>query len=227
LVIALSLAAHMTLAANADGEEPAAGRQPPPRVFVHIDSPKPVELQREDPTTEEAFVAVCTSPCDTLLPVDVSYRIAAGLQGIEGFPSEDVRRSGDFHLSADSLRQTIGVSPRSQRGFVGGIVLSVLGLVAFGVGEYWLLADFVNVQYYSGDPNWTGAVATTAGGAAVLTGGLFLVVFNARTRVSLSKATSNDPTPWPFEPLARGKESSRENRATPQTPTLPLLRLAF
>ncbi len=49
---------------------------PPHSVFVHVDSPDPVELQGESGEKRNPFYTICVSPCDTVVPAVGQYRVS-------------------------------------------------------------------------------------------------------------------------------------------------------
>ncbi len=102
-----------------------------PPVLVHIRSPGPVDLQRETGDRREPFAAICTSPCDTLVPAGGRYRISGYL----------VRSSRPFTFPVDVTEDTLDVRPASSTGFMGGILLVSLGVIAVQVGFLLLFAD--------------------------------------------------------------------------------------
>src|SRR5258708_7690729 len=49
---------------------------PPHSVFVHVDSPDPVELQLGTGEKRMPFYTICVSPCDTSVPAAGQYRVS-------------------------------------------------------------------------------------------------------------------------------------------------------
>jgi hypothetical protein len=166
-----------------------AATAPAATVWVHIEGSQVAQLQR-DTSGDGNWVTVCTAPCDRALPAQVGYRIVG----------DGIRDSSDFELSAQGgQRQTLTVDEGSRGGFVLGIVGTVAGGIAIGIG---LLVVFIaavsravdsdNGAATSGDIN-----AETAGwiisgaGTAGLVGGIVLLVSNGRTRVAQGSATAS------------------------------------
>jgi hypothetical protein len=96
------------------------GPRQPTGVFVHIDTPRPVELQYEGDDPWHEFHTVCASPCDTEVPADANYRISG----------RDVNSSGRFSLLEGPTRQTVVTAPHSAFAFYSGIGLVVVGAPA-------------------------------------------------------------------------------------------------
>jgi hypothetical protein len=149
-------------------------------VFVHVDSPEAVDLQRRGDSHEQ-FETICTSPCDTPIPADGTYRI-----------SGDAVRSSRHFVFGDDLRpRTIHVQPSSSTAFVGGILLSSAGLVALNVAALWVIATAFGDGPGPADNGGNGArigIACTAGaGVVALVAGLVLTLSNKRSDVSFAR----------------------------------------
>src|SRR5579864_5553242 len=130
-------------------EAPQTDAAPAPlrrAVFVHVDSPRPVNLQlRASDKRRRPFYSICTSPCDTYVPADGAYRIGgdgATDEGSDGnLRSFDVQPSRLFSLPSGAVREVITVEPSSQLAFVAGIALTVIGGVAIGLAGLAALAN--------------------------------------------------------------------------------------
>jgi hypothetical protein len=186
-------------------------------VFVHLDSPSPVSLQHKD-EDDDSYRNVCKSPCDAEVVAGGQYRIAA--------PSSDVRTSGDFSLPKEATRDTVTVDPRSNSGFIAGIVLTSAGGVALGVAYFWTVGTAFSALD-GGGANLTGPVMTAVGGVAAIAGGVVMIVFNARTRVSQRSGVDSVAADSPSLRVGAWREALPEERALTRAFGAPLLRVAF
>jgi hypothetical protein len=145
-------------------------------VFVHVDSPDPVELQGESGEKRMPFYTICVSPCDTVVAAVGQYRISG----------DATRPSRRFVLPEGTHNDTIVVRPASRLLFAAGIVLTVVGAAAAGLGVLgFVLSPFAENPDGSNDQASRNAViGIMVGGVAVLGGGVALVVLNASTKVS-------------------------------------------
>ncbi len=137
---------------------------------MHVESPEPVNLERETGDRSDPFYVACTSPCDEWVPTTGRYRIAG----------DGTRASRGFELLASARRETVVVSPASSAAFGVGIAAIVVGAVALGIGSLGLLS-----AYLSDDPNGPSgngprnlALGVIAGGLVAEGGGIVLVVLN-------------------------------------------------
>jgi hypothetical protein len=97
-----------------------------PTVWVHVATPRPVILDRQDPATEQ-WVIACESPCDVALPLNNHYRIAGS----------GIHASSTFDLEGKpGERVTITVHPGSRAALIGGGVAAGLGAFGFTPGIY-------------------------------------------------------------------------------------------
>ena len=198
-----------------------------PPVLVHIRSPGPVNLQRETGDRREPFAVICTSPCDTLVPAGGRYRISGYL----------VRSSRPFTFPADVTEDTLDVRPASSTGFMGGILLVSLGVIAVQVGFLWLFADtFADLPYGGETPSRAPAVGVAIGGLVVAVTGGVLWALNGRTGVSQTSGPSVEVLPThalesaPSAALANsGVASFAPSPATSATPVfmVPLVAGTF
>jgi hypothetical protein len=212
------------------GPVPAPARR---SVWVHIDSPEPVDLGYRASDHDE-FAPICTSPCDTDVPSAGTYRILAATTGDTWGPQSQtgsLRPSADFSLRGNAPRQSIAVRPATQPGFTAGIALLIGGGAAAGLGFLWLLAAGLNdgPDATTSDTTWP-IVAAIAGGVTVV-GGLVLVIVHHRSGVQV---TADPPTPpgnrqfFGVPSPIRTEGSPRTNAAfAPAAATFPLFRVAF
>jgi hypothetical protein len=215
LVVALSIGANSPRIARAQ----ATPFQVPGSVFVHIESPEPVDLERATGDRHDPFYVACTSPCDEWVPATGKYRIAGG----------GTRASRRFELLANAGRETLVVSPASKAAFVIGIVAMVVGAAAAGIGALGLLSTA-----FSDDPNGSSgdgprnlALGVIAGGLATEAGGIILLVLNAGSRVDQTTAfgpsAKSSSGLFPSDVAHRGPPIP----GYPPAASWPLLRFAF
>jgi len=198
---------------------PAAAHAPPATVWVHIEGSQVAQLQR-DTSGDGNWETVCTAPCDKALPAQVGYRIVG----------DGIRDSSDFELSAQAgARQTLTVDEGSRGGFVLGIVGTVAGGIAIGVGLLVVFIAAVSRAVDDGDSTATqGDVnAETAGwvisgaGTAGLVGGIVLLVSNGRTRVAQGSAAAPSAAWLPSSDWAHVSGPRDTRRDVPWVGTLP------
>ena len=212
---------------------PTAVRVPASRsVWVHVDSPEPVDLGYRASKQDE-FAPICTAPCDIAVPAAGDYRILPATVGDTWGPQSStgsLRPSAEFSLHGDAPKQIIAVRPATPTGFAGGLALLIGGGAAAVLSSLWLLAQvFSDSPDDSSDPTWP-VVAAVAGGVAVV-GGLVLVLRHVRTGV---KVTGDPPTPadkpqffGAVSPM-RTESPRHENAAlAPAATTFPLFRVTF
>jgi hypothetical protein len=217
LVLALSIGVASPGIARAQSTPPPS--QVPGSVLVHIESPEPVDLERETGDRHDPFYVACASPCDEWVPASGKYRIAGG----------GTRASRRFELLAKGGRETVVVSPASSAAFGIGIAVIVVGAVAAGLGALALLSasfgDDPNGSSGSGPPYL--ALGVTAGGLAAEAGGIVLVVLNAGSRVNQTTAfgpsAKSSSGLFPSDVARRGAPIP----CYPPAASWPLLRLAF
>jgi hypothetical protein len=194
-----------------------ATSQVPGRVLVHIESPQPVDLERETGDRHDPFEVACTSPCDAWVPAIDNYRIAGS----------GTRASRPFELLADGGHETVVVSPASSTAFGFGVAAMVVGAAALALGGLALLANIWSDDPTGGNGPRDLAFGVVVGGLAVEGGGIALVVLNASSRVDQTTA---------FGPRARFSSAlfpsdvAHRGAPIPGYPSAagwPLLRLTF
>jgi hypothetical protein len=217
LVVAPLIAAGSPRLALA--QSAATPSQIPGRVLVHVESPKPVDLERETGDRRDPFYVACTSPCDEWVPTTGTYRIGGG----------GTRASRRFELLASARRDTVVVSPASSTAFGVGIAAIVVGAAALGIGSLGLLSASL-----SDDPNGSSgngprdlALGVIAGGLVAEAGGIVLLVLNASSRVhqttAVSPSTKSSAVVFPSDVGPRGAPIPGYRPAA----SWPLLRLTF
>jgi hypothetical protein len=180
---------------------PPAPAPPPvtgPKVLVHIDSSRPVQLMRYDPVSGNRD-EICTSPCDKWAPLDGNYRI-------EG---SGVRQSSTFTLQGkEGDRVVIDTNPASRGWFTGGLVMggiSILGIITgayvVAIGTAVTAIDnstcFGTTTCSSTQKGSSGveAVGWTIVGVSVVVGVIGVIAFASNWSTSVSQETQ--------EPVAR------------------------
>jgi hypothetical protein len=191
---------------------------PPHSVFVHVDSPDPVELQGETGEKRSPFYTICESPCDTVVHAAGRYRVSG----------DGTRASRSFVLPEGADHDTIVVRPASSLAFGAGIVLTVVGAAAAALGALGLVYSAF-AENPDGSTNQAGrnaAIGIMVGGVAGVGGGVALIVLNASTKVSQTghrPAGIADPPPRPI--TWRGDRP--EARPSLSMMSVPIVQWAF
>jgi hypothetical protein len=176
--------------ARAQGAVAPPAPQPlPPGVFLHIESPLPVQLTEHlgvarteygaAPVVRvfERTRAACTSPCDQVLDVRAGHELTLEAKG---FPDP-----GPFRFPRQSGSLTLFVEPGSDGGMAVGRTATAVGGLAFTFGV--VAVPFV---FKDGPAPVTGfnafAVGMLVGGAAALAIGIPLLV-TQHTRIRFSR----------------------------------------
>jgi hypothetical protein len=166
--------ASQTLAEDSPGE-----------VWLHVDAPKGVLLQREKNNYGD-LETVCEAPCDQQVPTAFYYRLTGS----------GIKSSDDFTLhGAPGTRVKLVVDGAPKAAFVVGIVGIVGGAVALPVGVFMWFFEALHDYAYQGTSTTGGGEATMAIGSLALCGGLVLALSAAITSalrsspVALSSAT--------------------------------------
>jgi len=129
LAFGLVLASASAVSKLAHADEPDAAELAPPEtlpthVLVHVESPKPVQLESRAPG-QKTWAVVCGVPCDRELPLEGEYRFAHG-------PT--------FRLNPSSGSSVLlKVHPASVSGNVGGVALVGVGAVLAVLGTAGVL----------------------------------------------------------------------------------------
>jgi hypothetical protein len=156
-------------------------------VYVHVESPEPVDLQRATGDRHVPFETVCTSPCDTQVPTDGRYRISG----------DAVRSTRTFTFASGVQREDMVVKPASSTGFSAGIALVSAGGISITIGMFSLLVAGLADGPSQGDGGHPVAVGLMLGGLLAVAGGIVFIVGNARTTVSHTVTTA---PPAPAKP---------------------------
>lgn len=173
-------------------------REPGSMVFVQLDADDSVVLEQQVPEGEKnafEWVEVCHAPCNLMLPNNRSYR-ANG---------DGVRKSGAFALSGrDGERVTIAVDAAHSGGFVGGVILTGLGIPTMLVGGLvWLVGAGLDKPSVA-----SGGLIATGVGTAVTLGGIVLIATNSST----SQTQTTLPAPQGAQPKATPGDDKPETQ---------------
>ena len=178
----------------------ALGQSAPAHVVVHIESPTPVDLERETDTAPFSFYRECTSPCDEAVPVGGDYRIHA-----VGVPASRV-----ISLPSGSKQVTVMVRPGSRLAGATGDVLVVTGVAAMFVA----LAGVVSVGGGDSGPSNRALVVGVFGasGLVAVGVGVALLLLSAPTDVTMTlpppASAPEAPSMIPVGGAVRGPETS-------------------
>jgi hypothetical protein len=205
-------------------EPPKPNVRSGPTVVVHIDSPKPVRLERFDPSRPN-WDDMCTSPCDVAVPVDGEYRLVG----------TDLMASSRFTLEANhGDRVVLDVSTASKWWFAAGvgmggagIIVAVYGLFFYGEGALFSSAgDSQSKQF--GDGEKAVGVAVIAAGAIISGIGVLLMISHWGTSASQSVTPVTDRTPIPEAMRAPSWRTDDVARALPKPQMFaPMINVAF
>ncbi len=202
-----------------------------PTALVHIESSRPVTLDRRNPGDDEPWVTACESPCDVQLPLNNDYRIVG--QGIWA--------SSEFDLEGQpGQRVVIKVNPATRLARTAGIVVAGVGLLAITIGVYVVAfaalakcAGSVTSACKSDSTGGTavGVVLILGGVAAMAVGGVMVLV-NWRTGQSQEvQSRGSAKLDWPVDDrytrLPTFRDPSPVERFAPATSTIPLFSGSF
>lgn len=203
---------------TANPTTPVIAEKPVPKVTVHVESTRPVELQLNEETSLD-WKVVCASPCDVELPIGRLYRIDA----------PGVRRSKPFTLrGVPGGTQLLDVDAGSSAGHTVGMVFT-------SIGSPIVLIGGIVVAVHLGNGNTDsvqGSAIATGVGLAFFVPGLYLTISNDGTTVVQSRggrtaAAERDPE------LAVGARTrlptwrSADGPTMPAAPTISLFRGTF
>jgi hypothetical protein len=153
-----------------------------PRVWVHIDSPSPVQLQRHD-RERNVWDVACDAPCDVALPLEDDYRVAyanfaqGGDHAKAGGFGETIRITGE-----PGAEVIVKVHPPSEAATIGGGALIGVGAVVGVAGLAGTVLFAVLAARTPSEPACSDGQATdgrdggyTCGLGASIAGGLALM----------------------------------------------------
>lgn len=208
--LVLASASAVPTSAHADEGDTASLAPPetlPTHVLVHIESPRPVQLESRGPG-QTTWAAVCGVPCDQDLPLGHEYRFAYG-------PT--------FRLNPTAGGSVVlKVHPASLAGNVGGVALVGVGAFLAVIGTLGLVVGVAAAAQPTpscGDQSsdWCGvgpgigkaialvSVLPLLGGAGLIAGGGSLLA---------DSKTSITQRPWSGrEPTWIGPQSSASKKA--------------
>jgi hypothetical protein len=216
-----------TMTAGSTPPQAAPAAAPVPSVYVHIDSPQRVSVDR---TTRGHAEHACDSPCDKWLPLDGDYRISG-----EGMP-----QSSNFTLRGNSGdRVTVHVEPGSKGPAAAGWVLFGVGTAGVVVGLTLLLTGWIldtadkagNTDSRINGDLKSGGAASAIGGLVLVVGGIVLVSMNKRTTtdqdVTHATAAKADDR-WLRLPVWKDVGSAAPARSDAPAPlTMPIFSASF
>lgn len=191
----------------------ALAQDTPGEVWVHLDAPEGVVLQR-DTTNDDDWETVCRAPCDQRLSTAFNYRVTGG----------GIKASADFTLyRAPVTRVTLVVDGASKTESAVGLVGVAGGAVALPVGLVIWFFEALHDSFQGGSTT-AGGEATMAIGAVALVGGLGLVIANRRTEVrqdlGANEARVPPPVAWSRAPVWGA--ASQEQRRLPPVVGVPI-----
>jgi hypothetical protein len=217
---------------------PAYGGPPPPGsggvAFVHLEAEQGAVLESATNPRSRQWTAVCSAPCDLVLPLDREYRVSG----------EDMRNSRTFQLGAAPGQHVfITVSPASKGAFAAGIGLTSVGGGGIIVGLSMLLVGLVldvsncadgidcNSQPRSEATLLDAGAIVSVIGLGVMIGGIVLFATNFKSHASttvsqlLPGPAPRPDTAWLKAPLWH--DGSRESAGMPRPVGFPILSQSF
>ena len=204
--------------ATAAPPAPAVAEKPVPKVTVHVESTRPVELQLNEETSLD-WKVVCTSPCDAELPIGRLYRIDA----------PGIRRSKPFTLrGVPGGTQLLDVDAGSSAGHT-------LGMVFTSIGSPIVLIGGIVVAVHLGNGNTDsvqGPLIATGVGLAFFVPGLYLTISNDGTTVAQSRGGRTAATERDLEHAVGARTRlptwrSADGPTMPAAPAISLFRGTF
>ena len=193
-------------------------------VLVHLEGEEDAVLEMQDRTEKGSYAQVCHAPCDKTVPLDRMYRITG----------EGIRDSRAFKLAGSAGKAvTVDVNPGRKGGFVGGLVMTVIGPLAFISGLFVYAAGSVrfNISFGGSSASSNNDSLQVVGGVMMLAGaaltavGIPLMVSNIRTKV-----TQEVGTPGPRHDSMLRTPMFRDvahQMPIPQVSTVPFFTRAF
>lgn len=204
-----------------------------PTVLVHIETSRPITLDRRNPGEDQPWVTACESPCDVQLPLNNDYRIVG----------EGIWASSEFELEGSAgQRVVVKVAPATRLTRTAGIVVAGAGLLAIIIGVY-VVAIAAAASCTSFNSNGSCASDTGGGvaiGVVLMLGGLvtmavggIIILANWRTGESQevqspTKAARIFDVPGvansdnPFKRSATFREPSAVDKLAPVGVTFPI-----
>ena len=175
--------------------EPA--RVSEPKVYLHVESPTPVTIETN------SGEAVCTSPCDQLVPAASLYRVGGQ------------RPSKPFVLEGKNGHAKISVDPATNRDFYTGVgVLGGGGALAIAGGivtavAYGMRSDAVpGIDGTQTDTSYTDGMTV---GVTMMVAGIAAGIWGGATMLSNRETTVSGHVQKP--PPARGKAPNAITKA--------------
>ena len=207
---------------HATESQPPSG--PSAEVFVHVDSPRPVEIQRREGA---AYVKVCDSPCDRSLPIGGDYRIGGADVVPKTFPVW-AETSGRLVFSVDPVSVTNRTVRRVTGSalVVGGIVAVILSVthVEPRADEYEACSTEACRQEILDDQDREQREEWLIGGGGVLLAGVGVLLWYIYNGTEVRPVASRSPSAQ--GPRARPIVRLEEPRPTAAT-HVPIVTVRF
>lgn len=157
-------------------DAPAPAAKADGTVMLHINSPKPVELERRQGDVG-GWEHVCTSPCDMNVPLFDQYRIAA---------AGDITESKPFMIdAANKDHVSLGVDPGMKTNSKVGTYVLVAGAATVVTGVIVVIAGTAGSNNIGNDGTTHHSFTNLAFvGSALIIGGLGAVIVGAAWRIN-------------------------------------------
>jgi hypothetical protein len=208
-----------------------------PTVLVHIETSRPITLDRRNPGEDQPWVTACESPCDVQLPLNNDYRIVG----------DGIWASSEFELDGQpGQRVVVKVAPATRASRTAGIVVAGAGLLAIIIGVYVVAiaaaascaSSNINSVCQDNSGGTTLGVILMLGGLVTMAVGGIIILANWRTGESQevqspSKAARlfNVPgvpnTDDAYKRLPTFRDPSPTDKLAPIAPTFPLFSGTF
>lgn len=215
-------------------QAPSAPAAPPPgregSVVVHMDVDEGLTLERQE---GRGWAVVCSAPCDREIPLDGIYRVNGS----------GVRPSAPMSFTAKAGEHiVITADTASTGGFVGGIVMTSLGVPIFIIGSLVLLVVAAIDSANSGTDTsagkaWGWGMFTVGAVSTVV--GIILIVKNSRSTANQNiwnppaqNGAGATPAAWrnftnPELAPGAGVSNSGSAFAVPRAPAINLFETRF
>ncbi len=208
-----------------------------PTVLVHIETSRPITLDRRNPGEDQPWVTACESPCDVQLPLNNDYRIVG----------DGIWASSEFELDGQpGQRVVVKVAPATRISRTAGIVVAGAGLLAIIIGVYIVAIaaaasctnSNINSVCKDNSGGTTVGVVLMLGGLVTMAVGGIIILANWRTGESQevqspAKAARLFDVPGvansdnAFKRLPNFREPSATDKLAPVTPIFPIFSRSF
>ncbi len=208
-----------------------------PTVLLHIESSRPVTLDRRNPGEDQPWVTACESPCDVQLPLNNDYRIVG----------EGIWASSEFELEGQpGQRVVVKVAPATRFARTAGIIVASAGLLAIIIGAYVVAlatsascaSSNINRVCQDNSGGTTVGVVLMLGGLVTMAVGGIVVIANWRTGESQEVQSPVGKAAWLTGPprvagndawkrVPSFRELGAMDKLAPLPTTLPLFSGSF